>query len=142
MNNYINCEFQVFTGEKNTNLVSKILGIQPTRQFNVGDVRAISSSSGKVGFATHGLWVLNSLSYVDSSHSIDKHIDALIQQIQPQIGSFLNLKNQYGFKFTFWIWMETDDAGIGDQISIENILAIGHLGADMRFSIICKKSLD
>ena len=127
----IYCEFAVITHAVNCEIVTKKLDLMPTRFFNKGD-QVMSAHTSRTILRPHGLWAIRSSPVVDKELDLSFHIDYFKNLLGDKKEVINSLKHDYNFECVFAIEVETEDAGIGFDLSDRELLFIKDVSS--RFS--------
>lgn len=131
------CEFIINLKDVNAETATKELGIKPDRFFDKGDI-VTSKHSPRNGTRSYGLWAITSKNAIDNKESLSVHFSFLQSILQPKVDVLLRLIEKYDLEYSFWIWMETNDAGFSFDLSLNEVAFINHLKSKISFSLIVK----
>lgn len=132
------CELAIVSDEFDPDLITKELNIEPTRSFKKGE-QSISKHSGSIITKPHNLWALKSKSLKSEEETIKPHIDYLKSLLQPKLEVLKRYKRDSRFEVSIWIWLETNNLGIGLDLDEEQLDFLGAISNRMHFSLITKK---
>lgn len=130
------CEF-IVKGEIDTDKITQLLDIIPSRSFKKGE-KTISERSGSSIVRTHNLWAVSTKNFV-SGNGFDDHIAFLKTILAGKIDAIRNLKNKFQLEVVLWIWIETDDAGVGLDIEESDMLFMNSIANRTHFSLITNR---
>ncbi len=136
----VSCEFAVITYDKDYNIVTKELGIEPTRKFNKDDVR-VSRFSPRIGYCPHGLWAIQSESVISEELDISGQIKYFQKLLGNKIDIIQKLKNFYQFECVFSVAIETEDAGAGIDLNEMELAFITKISSRYTCTFIAKESI-
>jgi len=110
------CELIITSKDVEPEQITQTLGIEPLRSFKKGET-FISKHSGSKIVRPHNLWAISSEKIEANNEKIDKHIQFFQELLSHKIESIREVKNNKEIDIAFWIWIETDNAGIGLDIT-------------------------
>lgn len=139
--NKVSCEFAVITHDADCHTVTKELSIEPKRFFNKGD-RIISKYSPRIGSRPHGLWAIQSKPIISDQLNLSDHIKYFQELLGSKIEIIEKLKNYYQFECVFAISIETEDAGVGYDLSGSELSFIAKVSSRYSCTFITKESVD
>ena len=87
-------ELRIYSGEASPREVSLLLGIEPTSMNEKGKTR-VSLTTGRERVLPLNLWLLSSESQIDSK-DLRRHLDWLLDQIEPAAGALRELEQVPG----------------------------------------------
>jgi hypothetical protein len=129
------CELAIVSNEKSLDLVTKELDISPDRFFKKGE-QTISKNSGSIITKPHNLWAIRSKLISSIEESISPHIKYLQSILLSKLQVLKKYKNDPAIEVCFWIWVETDNAGIGFDLSDTEMGFINDISNKVHFSIM------
>jgi hypothetical protein len=138
--NKISCEFAIITHDSDCHLVTKELSIEPKRFFNKGE-KFNSKHSTRVGFRPYGLWAIQSESVISEELDLTIHIDFFQELLGGKIEEIERLKNHFHFECVFAITIETEDSGMGIDLSEAELSFISSIASRFSISFISVNSL-
>ena len=139
--NRVSCEFAVVTHDADCQIVTKELGLEPTRFFNKGD-KVISKHSPRVGSRPHGLWAINSVSIISEELEVGNHIKYFQELLGNKIKVIEKLKKYYQFECVFAIAVETEDAGAGFDLNEQELSFIAKISSRYSCTFISKEIIN
>jgi hypothetical protein len=133
-------EFAISSNEITPEIISKELGITPTRFFHKGDL-VTSKHSHTVAERQNNLWALRSPDIISEKESITPHINFIKSILQNKMELLEGYKNDTRTNLTFWIWIETEDAGYGFDLSDEEITFLNRISNRVSISFITNEKI-
>jgi hypothetical protein len=121
-------------------IVSQLLGIVPHRTHTKGEM-SVSRTSGSLITQPKNLWCVRTETIVSNQEGIKKHIQQLKSLLQSKIDLIANYKNQNRFEMIFWIWIETEDAGIGLELTGEELEFINKISHTVHVSLLTNQDI-
>ena len=115
--------------------ISGELGIFPDRSFRKGDL-VTSKHSPRVGREPYSLWALKSEPSELEEETIGHHIEFLKSTLLPKIDILKRYKEDDRFSVSFWIWIETDDSGIGLELNESEMSFLNSISNWVHFSLL------
>lgn len=134
------CEFIIISEVISPDIFTKELNIQPSRSFCKGD-KITSKYSNSTGKTQHNLWALQSEILISEEEDILSHINYFKNIIEEKIDIFRSYKADPKIEITFWIWIETEDAGIGLELFEQEVNFLNDVTNRIHLSFICKNNL-
>jgi hypothetical protein len=138
--NKTNCEFAIVSKEISPEIITRELNIIPDRFFKKGE-QTISKTSGSVITKQHNLWAIKSATTKNDEESISHHINNLMLIIFPKKELFLKYKKDLKCELSFWIWIETSNAGFGLDLNEEEMSFLNDFSNRLHISFISNESL-
>jgi hypothetical protein len=132
------CELAIVSDEFDPDLITKELNIEPARSFKKGE-QSISKHSGSIITKPHNLWALKSKSFKSEEETIKPHIDYLKSLLQPKLDVLKRYKRDSRFEVSIWIWVETNNSGMGLELDEDQLAFLGAISNRIHFSLITKK---
>ncbi|MGJ1409068.1 DUF4279 domain-containing protein [Sphingobacterium thalpophilum] len=132
------CELVIVSNEISPNYITDNLGVVPTRSFQKGE-RSVSKHSGSTIIKPHNLWASKSVTTELEEESISQHIDYFRSIFFSKIDLLKKYKEDNRFDVTFWVWIETDNAGIGLGLNEDELDFLNKITNRMSFSITCNR---
>ena len=133
------CELAITSNEVEPNTITEELNVKPGRSFNKGD-QSVSKHSGSIITKPHNLWALKSPSLKTEEESIESHINFLMMTFQLKIDVLKKYKNDSRFEVTVWIWLQTDNSGIGLDIGEKHLNFLNTIANRIHFSFLTNGS--
>jgi hypothetical protein len=131
------CEFIITSKEVEIGTITRLINIKPSRSFEKGETK-VSQHSGSTITRPHNLWAISTKNIV-TEKGLAFHIDHLKFILSEKMDLLESLKNQPNLEMVFWIWIETDDAGIGFDITDNDLAFIRKIANTTHFSIVTNK---
>jgi len=128
--------FSIVSNEVDPDIISKELNITPDRYYKKGD-KSISKHSGSVIIKTHNLWSIESKPTIIKDETISHHVEYLKFILLPKVDVLTRYKNNSFLELSFWIWIETDNAGIGLDLNEAELGFLNSISNRIHFSLIC-----
>lgn len=133
----ISCEFIITSTQLAHEQITSLLNIQPTRAFDQGET-SVSKHSGSIITRPHTLWafkteVLRS-EWIDSSMS--KHLTLLASIFEPKQSLLEELKDRFECERCLFIWINTEEGGLGIDIRSSDLSIINSLVDSWHFTVI------
>lgn len=129
------CELVIVSDEVSPDDITHDLGVIPTRFFTKGE-QAVSKYSDSIMIKPHNLWALQSTPTVLKKEKISHHVEYLKSVFLDKINLLKKYKEDKRLDVTFWIWIETDDAGIGFSLQEHELEFINTVSNRVTFSVI------
>ena len=138
--NKTNCEFALVSNEINPETITEKLNIIPDRFFLKGE-QTISKSSGSIITKQHNLWAIKSKTTKSEEETISHHIKDLMLIMLPKRELFRQYKEDLKCELSFWIWIETDNAGFGLDLNEEELSFLSDFSNRIHVSFISNESI-
>lgn len=138
--NKTNCEFAIISNEIKPESITQKLNIIPDRFFQKGE-QTISKSSGSIITKQHNLWAIKSRTTKNELETISHHIKYLMLIMLPVRELFIQYKENINCEVSFWIWIETDNAGFGLELNEEELGFLNDFSNRIHISFISNESL-
>ncbi len=136
---YVN--FKVISKEISPDEISIKLGISPDKSFLKGET-SVSKHSGSVITKIHNLWSISSKTIISEEESISPHLKYLKSRLEGKSEVLKELKDDTRFELSFWVWIETDNAGIGLDLSEEEMSFLTDCSNRVHFSFLTNDEID
>ncbi|MFT3946513.1 MAG: DUF4279 domain-containing protein [Agriterribacter sp.] len=133
------CELVIVSNEISLNYITDNLGVIPTRFFQKGE-QSVSKHSGSIIIKPHNLWAFKSVPTELKEESISHHIEYFKSIFSTKIDVLKKYKEDNRFDVTFWVWFETDNAGIGFGLQEDELDFLNKISNRVTFSVICNKN--
>jgi len=131
------CELTIVSHEISPDFITEELNIIPERMFRKGD-QSVSKHSGSIITKPHNLWALKSKTTELEEETISHHIEYFKSVFLSKIGILKKYKEDTRFEITFWIWIETDNSGIGFDLNEIEIAFINRICNRIHFSLLSR----
>ena len=128
-------DFIITSPDIDLDTISGELGILPDRSFRKGDL-VTSKHSPRVGREPYSLWALKSEPSELEEETIGHHIEFLKSILLPKIDILKRYKEDDRFSVSFWIWIETDDSGIGLELNESEMSFLNSISNWVHFSLL------
>lgn len=135
------CELIINSEVLDPNEITGESGIQPNRSFRKGD-KLVSKYSTRTGEKKNNLWALKTEENVGEKESISLHIKELQSVLENKDDVIISYKEDIGIEVCIWIWIETDNAGIGLDLNEEEQTFLSKISNRIHISVICKKEIE
>lgn len=135
----IYCEFTITSNEVTPEMLTEELDFTPHRTFKKGE-KSISSS-GAVLTKPHNLWAIKSETIISHEEEVSKHISFLKDLIGDKLSLFQKCKGHPKFESSFWIWIETDNGGLGLDLKEDEIQFINDISNRLHISLIFSQKI-
>ncbi|MEM6737165.1 MAG: DUF4279 domain-containing protein [Bacteroidota bacterium] len=129
------CQFGIVSNTISPNNISQKLGLFPDKSFNKGE-ESVSRHSGSILTKPHNLWAINSSTLVSEKENFSPHIKHLQSVLEAKIQILKDLKKDSEYELIFSFWIETDNAGIGIDLSEEEVSFINSCSNRVHFSLL------
>jgi len=133
------CELAIVSDEVDPDAITEELNIFPDRSFRKGE-QYVSKHSGSIGTKFQNLWALTSKTTELEEETISHHIEYFKSIFSSKMSSLKKHKEDSRFVVTFWIWIESDFAGIGLDLTDNELDFISSLSNSVHFSVIVKQN--
>jgi hypothetical protein len=131
------CELVIISDEIDPDYISKELSVVPGRFFFKGE-QTLSRHSGSLIIKPHNLWALTSLHTELEVETISHHIKYLQSVFLLKTDVLKKYKEDTRFEITIWVWIETDNAGIGFDLNEIEMSFLNSISNRVYFSLITK----
>lgn len=135
------CELIIVSEEVSPSSITEELGVAPTRFFKKGD-QTISKASGSLVTKPHTLWAFELNATYLREETIRHHISHLKSIFLKKIDVLRKYKENPNFEVSLWLWIETDNAGIGLDLSSEDLDFINCISNKVHMSFISNKEME
>jgi len=129
--------FAIVSKEVDPEIITSELNLAPKRSFKKGE-QSVSRRSGSVITKLHGLWEIESNTTESEEETISHHLEYLKSILLPKIDILKRYKDDPRFELSFWVWVETDNAGIGFDMDANDFAFISQIANRVHFSIMTK----
>lgn len=129
------CELVIVSKEISPEIISEELDIPFSRGFRKGD-QNVSEHSGSIIIKPHNLWALRSDAYESCEETISCHIDFFKSVLKRKLNILERFKNDTRYDITFFVWIETDNSGIGLSLDEDQITFINSFSNEIRLSLL------
>lgn len=128
------CSLSITSDKESPEIISQLLGIQPSRSFHKGETYQ-SPSSGSIITRPHNLWEINTADAA-LNKNIDRHISYLRNALEPRVLLIHHLKTKLKCNIYFWVWITSPDSVVSVDISVINTKFLSALKAPVKLSIL------
>lgn len=135
------CELGIVSQKVDPVTISKLLEIKPFNSYTKGDTFS-SKHTGRVGKRFQNLWSTRSETIISEKEDLSPHILYFKLLLSNKMSIISELKNNSIYEISFWIWIETDNAGIGIDLSGEDIAFLNSISNRVHFSIITNHKIE
>ncbi|MBV6462383.1 MAG: hypothetical protein HJHJAOHD_02532 [Flavobacteriales bacterium] len=135
------CELGIVSQEIDPKTISALLNLEPFISYSKGDTFS-SKHTGRVGKRFQNLWSIRSKTIVSEKEDLSLHISYFKSLLGNKMKAISEIKNNPIYEISFWIWIETDDTGIGIDLSNEDIIFINSISNRVHFSIITNHKIE
>lgn len=135
------CEFGITSSEVRPDFITERLNSIPDRSFKKGE-QSVSKHSGSIITKPYNLWAIRSSTTLLEEETISHHIDYLRKRLFSRIPILEKLKRDSRFEISCTIWVETNNAGIGFDLSGNDLFFLNTIANRVHFSLIAKNSLE
>ena len=136
--NKVYCEITITATELSLQEITRDLGIEPHRSFEKGQLFKSDHSNSNIR-RPHNLWAISSETEYTDLQDVQSHINYLNTLLKGKIEVLKRFKEDKRVDVTVWVWIETEDSGIGidimnDELSFLcgsiNRIHISHISVD------------
>jgi len=135
------CELGITSQEVDPKTISKLLNIEPFNAYSKGDAFS-SKRTGFVAKRFQNLWAIKSEIIISEKEELSPHILYFKTLLENKLDILSEFKNNPLYDVSFWIWIETDNAGIGIDLSDEELSFINSISNRVHFSIITNHKIE
>lgn len=129
------CELGIVSQEIDPKTISKLLNIDPYNSYSKGEIFS-SKHTGRVGKRFQNLWSIRSKTILSEKEDLSSHILFFKSLLSNKMDIISEIKNSLSYEISFWFWIETDNAGIGVDLSSEDMAFLNSISNRVHFSII------
>ena len=133
------CELIITSDTVSSDEVSNELDIVPHRKFNKGDEVTLKHT-GRIVKRINNLWAIRSNVIVSNDEDISDHIKYLRTLLKSNMNVLREYKRNPALEVVIWVWIETDNAGIGFQFKEDELTFFNEIANRVQFSIITNKA--
>jgi hypothetical protein len=119
--------------------IQKDLGLVPHRTFNKGD-EVTSKHTGRIIKRMNNLWAIRSKVIVSNEEDVSCHIEYLRELLKTKLDLLSKYKRNPDLEVVIWVWIETDNAGIGFQFKEDELSFFNEIANRVQFSLITNKT--
>ena len=136
----IHCELSITSESVSSVEITNELNIVPQRQFNKGD-EFTSKHTQRIGKRLQHLWAVKSKSTLSNDESVSAHIEYIGSLIKGKEEILRKYKKESGIEVSVWIWIKTDNAGIGFELSEKELFFLNDIANRIHFSVLTNTSI-
>jgi hypothetical protein len=129
------CELIITSKEITPDVITEKLNIVPNRKYIKGEEFA-SRHSGTKGKRFQNLWAIKSETTISEEEGISHHVSFFKSTLETKIQTMQVYKSDACFEITFWVWIETDNAGIGFDLNEDEISFLNSISNRIQFSLV------
>ncbi len=131
------CELGITSHEVDPKTISKLLDLEPFSSYSKGEIFS-SKHTGYVAKRFQNYWAIKSETIISEKEDLSPHILYFKSLLENKLEILNQLKNNSLYDVSFWIWIETDNAGVGVDLSDVELSFINAISNRVHFSIITK----
>ncbi|UGU17904.1 DUF4279 domain-containing protein [Sinomicrobium kalidii] len=129
------CEFTITSDSVTPEELTEMLRILPSHLFKKGD-KSVSKHSGSLITKPYNLWAISSKTLLSEEESISPHLEYLRSQLENKMEVLKNLKDDQNLELTFTVWIETDNSGIGLDLTEQEMSFLAGYSNRVHFSFL------
>ena len=129
------CELGITSQEFNPEIITELLGINPFNSYCKGDT-FLSKRENFTAKRFQNLWAIKSETIISEKEDLTPHILHFKSILCNKLDLLHKFKNDPRYNVSFWIWVETDNAGIGIDLTCDELAFINSIANRVHFSII------
>ncbi|XWN35359.1 MAG: DUF4279 domain-containing protein [Roseivirga sp.] len=141
---YINktdCSFGISSTTLSPEEISKQLKLTPSRSFIKGE-KYKSKHSGSIITNLWHLWEISSSTVINEQESIQPHINYLKTTLADKVDILKQYKENLSLELSIWIWIESENAGMGFDISAEDMHFMSKICNRISFSLLATENIE
>ena len=131
------CELVITSQMVEPHIISQELGILSSRQ-QVKREEFSSKHSGTKGRRFQNLWAIRSEEVISEEEDISPHITFFKSILDSQIHTLKSYKSDDRFVVTFQIWIESENGGIGIELSEAETYFLNQISSSIRFTLLAR----
>jgi hypothetical protein len=135
------CELVITSDEVEPSLITNKIKIEPTSSYSKGEIFT-SLQTGKVNMRYQNLWSLKSDSIISEKEDLTSHLLYFEKLFKDKLDVISEIKKSAFFEVSFWIWIETEDAGIGLDLQSENLSFITQISSRVHITILTNRKIE
>ena len=117
-------------------IITKELGITPSdSSFKKGD-SWMGKNTKKIYIRNSNIWRIETKWTVLEEETVSHHIEYLKTILMPKSNILKLYKEDDKYELSFWIWIETDDAGVGLDLKEEELSFLNLISNYIHFTVI------
>ena len=129
------CEFSISSKTFSPDRITEELNIQPNKTSKIGDI-VTSKYSNSVGKKNYHSWSISSDCIFSDKEDITNQIKQVQFLLRGKESTIVKYKSDVDTEIIFYIWIETEDAGIGIDLSADQLSFISSISTRLHFTII------
>ncbi len=118
--------------------ITNKLQLLPSRTKKIGDTW-VSKRDGREFKETRMVWAIDSEWTVHEDETVSHHIEYFKKILSPKAELIQKYKEDSRFDVSFWIWIETDYAGIGLELTDDELKFLNEYSNWVHFSLLPAK---
>lgn len=134
----IYCEFIIVSNNITSDEITKLTQIRPSRTYAKGE-KFHSEKSGTEGRRIQNLWAVKSDTILSEEDNISSHFMYFKMLFNNCIEIMKQLKNDSETEISFWIWIESNAAGVGIDILETDLIFINEISNRMHLSLFANE---
>ncbi|MCK9208628.1 MAG: DUF4279 domain-containing protein [Salinivirgaceae bacterium] len=134
------CQLGITSQEIDPKTISKLLDIEPSSSYSKGE-KFTSKRSGFVAKRFQNIWAIKSETLISEKEDISPHILYFKSLLENKMDVLSELKKDPLYDISFWIWIETDNAGIGIDLSNDELSFINSISNRIHISLIASRTI-
>lgn len=131
--------FLVITHDQDCSIVTRELGIEPTRFQRKGDKNLTKFSPNPV-IAQYGLWAFEKKS-VGEGAKLAEHIEFFESLLLNRQATIERFRKDLKFECVFYCYLVTEDAGVGFDLNTKDIAFVHDVADRFTCSIVISKEI-
>jgi hypothetical protein len=120
--------------------ITQELNIKPSRYFLKNDTVS-SKHSNRTKKREYNLWAVNTKLITSEKENFSSHIVELKKLFKEKIDVLKMYKSHPRIKICCWIWIETENSGIGIELSSDEILFLNKISNSIHISLLTNQNL-
>ena len=133
--NKSHCQLGIASQEVDPEFLTNLLKIEPSSEYSKGNTFT-SKHTGTIAKRFQNFWAITSETIISEEEDLSPHISFFKSLFEYKMEILLKLKKDPIYDISFWIWIETDNSGIGIDLSDDEISFINSISNRVHFSII------
>jgi hypothetical protein len=115
--------------------ITDALQLTPSRTKKRGDIR-ISKHDGREFIEARTVWAIDSEWTVHEAETVSHHVEYFKKILTPKLEIIRKYKEDDRFDVSFWIWIETNDNGIGFYLNENELAFLNEYSNWIHFSLL------
>ena len=134
--------FGIFSDEEvDPASISEELQLKPNRSCKKGDTYIGKKTGNIYGTSPRTVWAIDTEWTYHEEETISHHIEYFKSILLPKIDIIKKYKEDKCFDVNFWIFIDSECAGIGLDLKEEELKFFHSLSNWVHFSLICKNEI-